>query len=326
MSSSGEMDMSQYDDEKTFNPMRGGAISSVPATEGNVGTSTLIFSNTGSMSSSNSNTTQSNNNTNHQNSFQNMHFLPSPTSSPPSSGSDYQPPFKSGPNWNIGNSHHTLVMDHSHPSLMLPSHISQPTYTHSTHLGKNKWDRPDDNRITMPHHPRSNSSSSLPSFNPVTTLAPLPNSQKTHMDSFVPEKVTDFKHVIYNLLVDNHNFPDKFTFVQPCTIKEKGQTKCGFCFNEKENPDKKLPEMYALHIRKARLDLEDSSSVFIQDLYKYYLRACVELLSKYFEKLDKYTYLYEDIHLFIPNGTIEEAEQRMKSMKTRSRKKRMKMN
>lgn len=141
----------------------------------------------------------------------------------------------------------------------------------------------------------------------------------------MPEKVTDFKHVIYNLLVDNHNNPEKFSFVQPCAIKEKGDTKIGFCFNEKENPDKKLPELYALHIRKARLDMEDASSVFIQDLYKYYLRACVELLSKYFEKIDKYTYLYEDLQLFIPNGSLEEAEQRMKAMKTRSRKKRMKM-
>jgi len=180
---------------------------------------------------------------------------------------------------------------------------------------KNKWDQPDEIRSSMPRVPSfPYNSSSLPMLNP-----------RMHMESFVPEKVTDFKHVIYNLLVDNHNNPEKFTFVQPCSIKEKGQTKIGFCFNEKENPDKKLPELYALHIRKARLDMEDSTSVFIQDLYKYYLRACVELLSKYFEKLDKYTYLYEDIHLFLPNGTLDEAEQRMKSMKTRSRKKRMRM-
>jgi len=194
-------------------------------------------------------------------------------------------------------------------------HQTNQPYRRTGAKHKNQ-DRPDENRINY-----QTRNQSAPSYNQLVNNTPHFRHQ---MESFVPEKVTDFKHVIYNLLVDNHNNPEKFSFVQPCAIKEKGITKIGFCFNEKENPDKKLPELYALHIRKARLDLEDSSSVFIQDLYKYYLRACVELLSKYFEKLDKYTYLYEDLQLFIPNGSLEEAEQRMKAMKTRSRKKRMK--
>lgn len=144
------------------------------------------------------------------------------------------------------------------------------------------------------------------------------------MESFPPEKVTDFKHVIYNLLVENHNRLGESTFVQPCIIEEGGIRRTGFYFNEKENPAKKIPELYARHIRKSRLDLEDPSSVFIQDIYKYYLRACVELLSKYFEKLDKYTYLDDDIPLFVPNGSLEDAESRIKQMKTRARKKKRK--
>jgi len=147
-------------------------------------------------------------------------------------------------------------------------------------------------------------------------------SYEKHMDRFPSEKVNDFKHVIYNMLVDNHNNPKINSFIRPCTIVEDGVIRTGFCFNEEENPDKKLPEMYAQHIRKARLDLENQQSVFIQDLYKFYLRACVELLSKYFEKRDKYTYLYEDIPLFIPNSSLEEAEERIKNMKSRARKKR----
>jgi len=142
------------------------------------------------------------------------------------------------------------------------------------------------------------------------------------IEKFPPEKVNDFKHVIYNLLVDNHNNPHKSNFVQPCTIEENGVIRHGFCFNEAENPEKKLPELYAQHIRKARLDQEDISSVFVHDLYKFYLRASVELLSKYFEKRDKYTYLYEDTPLFIPNDTLEHAEERIRNMKTRARKKR----
>jgi len=145
---------------------------------------------------------------------------------------------------------------------------------------------------------------------------------RQQMALFPPEKVNDFKHVIYNLLVDNFNNPQKHSFVQPCTIEENGVVRTGFCFNENENPEKKLPELYAQHIRKARLDQEDISSVFVHDLYKFYLRASVELLSKYFEKRDKYTYLYEDTALFIPGGTLDQAEERIRNMKTRARKKR----
>jgi hypothetical protein len=142
------------------------------------------------------------------------------------------------------------------------------------------------------------------------------------MAMFPPEKVNDFKHVIYNLLVENFNNPQKHSFVQPCTIEENGVVRTGFCFNESENPERKLPELYAQHIRKARLDQEDISSVFVHDLYKFYLRASVELLSKYFEKRDKYTYLYEDTPLFVPGGNLDQAEERIRNMKTRARKKR----
>jgi len=142
------------------------------------------------------------------------------------------------------------------------------------------------------------------------------------MQAFPLEKVNDFKHVIYNLLVEYHNNPHKSNFVQTCNIEDNGVMRTGFCFNEAENPEKKLPELYAQHIRKARLDQEDISSVFVHDLYKFYLRASVELLSKYFEKRDKYTYLYEDVPLFIQNGSLEQAEERIRNMKTRARKKR----
>jgi len=93
-------------------------------------------------------------------------------------------------------------------------------------------------------------------------------------------------------------------------------------FNPKENPEKKLPELYSLHIRKARLDIQDQSSVLIQDLYKFYLRAAVELLGKYFLKRGKYTYLYDDVHLFIPGDSLKHTEERLRAMKTRARKRR----
>jgi hypothetical protein len=155
---------------------------------------------------------------------------------------------------------------------------------------------------------------------PPTSEQDIPDSQM--MASFPQESLQDFKHVLYNLLVEYHNNPSSSTFLQPCTMEEDGSIRHGFRFNSRQNPEKKLPELYAQHIRKARLDCEDQSSVFIQDLYKYYLRACVELLSKYFDKRDKYTYLYDDIPLFVPGESLEQAEERIKTMKTRARKKR----
>jgi len=146
---------------------------------------------------------------------------------------------------------------------------------------------------------------------------PPPPPKSKGMSKFVSESVVDFKHVIYNLLVDNYNSPCENNFVQPISLEVlPGVFKQGFKFNEKGNPEKRLPELYAQHIRKADLKLENQNSVFIQDLYKFYLRACLELLSKYFVKYEKYTFLYDDIVLFIAGGPIEEAEKRISKMGT----------
>lgn len=146
---------------------------------------------------------------------------------------------------------------------------------------------------------------------------------------FSSELVSDLKHVVYNLLVDNYNNPEVNTFVHPITAKMNGVVRHGFAFNERDNPDKKLAELYAQHIRRGKLEDEDYNNVFIQDLYKFYLRACVELLAKYFEKTsrDKYTFLYDDdTPLFVAGGSLEEAEERIKHMKTRARKRKASIN
>jgi len=156
-----------------------------------------------------------------------------------------------------------------------------------------------------------------------STPVPQAQFQRTQikMESFSSDQVLDFKRVVYNLLVENFNDPTNCTFVKPISVQvAPGFVKEGFQFNDAENPEKKLPELYAQHIRKAPLDKENQSSVFIQDLYKFYLRSCLELLSKYFDKKDKYTFLYDDISLFVPNGTLEDAEERISRMSTRQRK------
>lgn len=144
--------------------------------------------------------------------------------------------------------------------------------------------------------------------------------QEGEAPKFPEEELNDFKHVLYNLLAEHHNNPTSSDFVIPVELKEKATVRTGFKFNSRLSPDKLLPELYARHIRKARLDLEDSSSVFTHDLYKYYLRASIELLSKYFEKKERHTYFYVDQPLFKPGDTLEKAEVRIKNMRSRSRK------
>lgn len=141
------------------------------------------------------------------------------------------------------------------------------------------------------------------------------------MEKFPDDSLNDFKHIVYNLLVENHNDPS-FTLVKPIQIEVKGILRTGFQFSKDKNPEKIIPELYAKHIRKGDLREEKAQSMFIQDLYKFYMRASVELMSKYFEKRDKLTYLDEEIPLFIPNGSFSDAEERIKKIVARTRRKR----
>ena len=71
------------------------------------------------------------------------------------------------------------------------------------------------------------------------------------------------------------------------------------------------------------MDLSNVHPELIKDIYKYYLRATVELLSKYFDKQSKYIYLYTDEEqLFIEGDSLEEADKRINQMTTHARKKR----
>ncbi len=59
--------------------------------------------------------------------------------------------------------------------------------------------------------------------------------------SFPEEEVVDFKHLVYNLLVEAYNNPEQENLVMPISIIDKGNTiKNGFQFNERKNPDKLL--------------------------------------------------------------------------------------
>jgi len=195
------------------------------------------------------------------------------------------------------------------PMFALPSKPSEPK---RQKCSEHFW-------TTLKHEPQINHFQKAKVSVPVNRIK-SDTIGRTPMECFTAERVGDFKHLIYNLLVENYNHPDKETFVQPCTILENGEQREGFRFDENDNPEKKLPILYAKHVRKANLQSEDQGSIFIQDLYKFYLRASLELLSKYFEKQDRFTFLYDDIPLFVPGGALEEAEERITKMSTRQRK------
>jgi len=141
------------------------------------------------------------------------------------------------------------------------------------------------------------------------------------MPMFSAESVTDFKKVVYNLLVEHHNGDSNFVYPIQVTLKD-GEIKDGFTFNGDEDPEKFLPELYSKHVRKFDLTSEDYTKISIKDLYKYYKRSCMELLSKYFIKLDDSTFIYESTALFVVGSTLRDAELRIARLGTIQRKNR----
>lgn len=122
-----------------------------------------------------------------------------------------------------------------------------------------------------------------PPFNPIPDPAvpvnhqDIPGGMKAERDEtnhkhplFPARTLQDFKHVLYNLMAEAHNNPDGSTLLLPYSEVKNGVLRHGFRFNPDFHPEKKMAELYALYIRKCRLDLEDQNSVFIQDLYKFY--------------------------------------------------------
>jgi len=138
-----------------------------------------------------------------------------------------------------------------------------------------------------------------PSTSLVQMLHPNDNSNTPFRRSMITIPVIrDFKIVIYNLLVENYNGVSEF--VHPITSVVNEEVMTGFQFNSKADPDKKMAEIYALHVRKADLTAENFDHLVIKDLYRFYKRNCIELLSKYFIKLNDYTYIYYSDPLFVP--------------------------
>lgn len=120
------------------------------------------------------------------------------------------------------------------------------------------------------------------------------------------------------MLVENHNDPDNSKLIVPCSLTENGNERQGFRFNQNVDITVEVSQLYAKHIRKEEL-MDDSfqSEVLLNDLRKFYFRATMELLGKYFTKRGKYTFLYEKVHLFVPGSSLKEAENRIRQMKTK---------
>ncbi len=53
--------------------------------------------------------------------------------------------------------------------------------------------------------------------------------------------MTDFKHLVYNLLVEQHNNPNNpHNLVEPCSLVLNGTQRFGFRFVASRNPEKRL--------------------------------------------------------------------------------------
>lgn len=148
-----------------------------------------------------------------------------------------------------------------------------------------------------------------------------PNETPTQMTRlFPPRELNDFKHILYNLLSESYSNPGGDNFVCHVTVTYKGEQRQGFRFNPNHNPERKLAELYAQHLRKEELPARIQSEVFREDLYKFYHRACNELMLKYFWKVDNWTWVYDGEPLFQPTDTLEIAEKRLQNLHTKSRK------
>jgi len=152
-------------------------------------------------------------------------------------------------------------------------------------------------------------------------MASSSSQANKRMESFPSDQVSDWKHVLYNLLVESHNNPEKKNLLQPCSMVYNGRRRDGFSVNSTLHPKKKLAELYAYHVRKANLCELDPESNLVIDLYKYYLRSAYQLMTKYFQKVGSWVYLYEDVPLFVPNSSLAESKERLRLLETRQRKK-----
>jgi len=145
------------------------------------------------------------------------------------------------------------------------------------------------------------------------------------MEKIPLHQVTHWKHVIYNELVDNHNNPDTNHFCTPYQnrfLNQRGELedRKGFRFDVSQAPQRRLAELWAQHEKSKKLEDTMLPQIFKEDLYKFYLRACLDLLAKYFIKQDKFTFVYDDVPLFVPNGSLDDALARIKTISARSRK------
>jgi len=145
-------------------------------------------------------------------------------------------------------------------------------------------------------------------------------SKGRYMEPFPAQRVVHWKYVLYNLLVENYNSDDKNTLVMPCEVTVKGKIVKGFSLNQALDPKKRLAELYSLYVRKEDLASEDYSSPFIQDLYKYYLRCALQLMNKFFIKAGPWTYLYDEIILFVVEEDLASAEMRLRFLEGKKKK------
>jgi len=195
-------------------------------------------------------------------------------------------------------------------SPIMPMHRPRPSAKENTKLPKVEKN--------------ANSKRTRPMSDDAVTEMPssaIKRSKGKYMEPFPAHRVVHWKYVLYNLLVEHYNSEDKNTLAVPCEVSKNGKTLKGFSLNQALDPKKRLAELYSLYVRKEDLASEDYSSPFIQDLYKYYLRCALQLMNKFFIKAGPWTYLYDEVILFVAEEDLNAAEMRLRFLEGKKKRK-----
>lgn len=84
--------------------------------------------------------------------------------------------------------------------------------------------------------------------NPEIQLIPK-SLNRQPMERFSCSTTLDWKHVLYNLLVDDHNSSDNSTVFHAVLIRHAGEWTRGFVANQNVDADFILADLYAQHTR-----------------------------------------------------------------------------
>eukprot|EP01119_Soliformovum_irregulare_P016286 TRINITY_DN4693_c0_g1_i1.p1 TRINITY_DN4693_c0_g1~~TRINITY_DN4693_c0_g1_i1.p1 ORF type:complete len:182 (-),score=10.18 TRINITY_DN4693_c0_g1_i1:163-663(-) len=139
------------------------------------------------------------------------------------------------------------------------------------------------------------------------------------MEPFPASEVTDWKHVLYNQMVQSFNYPELQTLVHPCHVLHQNKYELGFVINDQNNPKKRLAELFAIHNKGICLQEMGLSPGYLDDLVNYYYKCVAQIMAKYYTRIGPYTYIYDRTPLFIAGEDLDQARERLAALASKQR-------